>query len=137
MNLLLLLGDKLVFNTEWLQAGIERIQDLSEGNSLKWLKICYLKHISCDFHFYTGLKAALPSTWLEKIHAATKVHLIILESDKLLTLMFQNKQMDLLQIKSCQLYWADVLQIVERPTCYYKCESESMWVICYIWLGID
>ena len=38
--------------------------------------------------------------------------------------MFKNKQMDLRQVKCSQLYWADVLKIVERPTCYYKWESE-------------
>ena len=51
--------------------------------------------VTCDFLFYNGLKAALPSTWLEKIHAANSVHKKILESDKLLSLMFKHKQMDL------------------------------------------
>ena len=85
--------------------------------------------ISCDFFFYNGLKAALPSTWLEKIHAAHNVHQIILGSDKMLSLVFKNKQMDLRQVKCSQLYWADVLKIVKRPTCYYKWESESYYAI--------
>ena len=36
---------------------------------------------------------------------------------KLLSLMFKNKQMDLRQVMCRQLCWADVLKIVERPTC--------------------
>ena len=80
--------------------------------------------ISYDFLFYNGLKAALPSTWLEKNHAVNNVHQVILKSDKLLSLMFKNKQMDLRQVNCSQLYWADVLKIVERLTCYYKPESE-------------
>ena len=38
--------------------------------------------------------------------------------------MFKNKQMDLWQVKCSQLYSADVLNIVERPTCYYKWVNE-------------
>ena len=53
--------------------------------------------------FSNGLKAALPSTWLDKIHAANNVHQIILESDKQLSLMFKNKQLDLRQVKCSQL----------------------------------
>ena len=124
-NARILIGDKPVFNKAWFQAGIEHIQDLCEGNSLMTKDMLSQKYqITCDFFFYNGLKEALPSTWLEKIHAANNVHQIILESDKLLSLMFKNKQMDLQQVKCSQLYWADVLKIVERPTCYCKWESE-------------
>ena len=55
---------------------------------------------------------------------ANNVHQIALESDKPLSLMFKTKQLDLRQVKCNQLYWADVLEIVEGPTCYYKWESE-------------
>ena len=42
--------------------------------------------------------------------------------------MFKNKQMDLRQVKCSKLYCADVLKIVERPTCCYKGESEYYYV---------
>ena len=50
------------------------------------------------------------------------------QSDKLLSSMFKNKQMDLRQVKCSQLYWADALKIVERPTCYYKWKSEYYYM---------
>ena len=104
-NARILIGDKPVFNKAWFQAGVECIRDLCEGNSLLTKDMLSQKYqISCDFLFYNGLKAALPSTWLEKIHAANNVHQIILKSDKLLSLMFKNKQMDLRQVKCSQLY---------------------------------
>ena len=97
-NARILIGDKPVFNKAWFEAGLESIHDLCEGNSLMTKDMLSQKYqITCDFLFYNGLNAALPSTWLEKIHAANNVHQIILESDKLLSLMFKNKQMDLQQ----------------------------------------
>ena len=34
------------------------------------------------------------------------------------------------QVRCSQLHWADVLKIVERPTCYYKWESEYYCATC-------
>ena len=80
--------------------------------------------ISCDVLFYNGLKQQYRVPGWKKIPAANNVHKIVLETDKLLLLMFKNKEIDLRQVKCRQLHWADVLEIVERPTCYYKWESE-------------
>ena len=62
-NAQIVIGDKPVFNKASFQVGVECIQDLCEGNSLMTKDMLSQKYqILCDFFFYNGLKAALPST---------------------------------------------------------------------------
>ena len=68
----ILIGNKPTYNKTWYQAGINTIHDLCEGNSiLSKEKLEQKYHISCDFLYYNGLKAAIPNKWVDEIHKAS------------------------------------------------------------------
>ena len=41
--------------------------------------------------------------------------------------MIQNNRIDVRRVKCSQVYWSEINKIMERPTCYYKWESEYFY----------
>mgnify|MGYP000209167433 CR=1 FL=1 len=82
--------------------------------------------ISCDYMFYNGLRAAIPRSWLDKIQAAKneEIKCIVLDENLPLLVMLKNRLIDIKKATCSQLYSVEIEKIVQRPTCYFKWESE-------------
>jgi len=119
----ILIGNKPVFNKQWSMAGINFIQDLLHNKEFITKEQLETKYaIRCDFLFYIGLKAAIPKSWIEKIHQNNSAEHIHTEPCNL-TVQIENKCVDIRRVRCKQLYMAEIERLAERPTCYYKWES--------------
>ena len=124
----ILIGNKPTYNKEWDEAGIRCIQNLVEGNSLMSQETIKQKYkVTCDILFYNGLRTAIPRSWLAKINDEINLVGIVANSEQPLTVIIKNNRIDLRRVKCSQVYWSEINKIMERPTCYYKWESEYFY----------
>ena len=124
----ILIGNKPTYNKEWDEAGIRCIQNLVEGNSLMAQETITQKYkVTCDILFYNGLRTAIPRSWLAKINDEINLVGIVANSEQPLTVIIKNNRIDLRRVKCSQVYWSEINKIMERPTCYYKWESEYFY----------
>ena len=124
-NARILIGNKPAYNKTWCDAGIETIQDILDGNSILSKERLEEKYnISCDFLFYNGVRSAIPNKWLEKIHKTSSANIRVSEAKHPLSIMLRKKDIDIRLATCRQLYWVEIDKVTERPTCYYKWESE-------------
>ena len=124
-NEYILIGNKPTYNKTWYQAGINTIHDLCEVNSILSKELLEQKyHISCDFLYYNGLKAAIPNKWVDEIHKASISEITNFETLPPLSFMCKNKVMTIKEATCKQIYWSEIDKILERPTCYFKWEAD-------------
>ena len=120
----ILMGNKPIHNKEWVEAGISRIGDLLKGSSfmtLEHLQDSY--NVSCDQLFYNGLRSAIPQQWVDIIKAGDNLSSAPIEKHTL-TVKLNNKNVELMKATCRQFYWSEVTKLTQRPTCYYKWESQ-------------
>jgi len=119
----ILIDNKPVNNKIWRNAGIRNIKDLVKGNRLMTKQQLEEKYnIRCDFLFYNGLQAAIPRSWLEKIHECNNVESIPVVQENL-SVNINDKNVEIRKVTCKQLYWAEIERISQRPTSYYSWES--------------
>ena len=136
-NSTILIGNKPIYNKEWDEAGIRRIQNLVEGNSLMSQETIEQKYkVTCNILCYNGLRTAIPRCWLAKINDEIKLVEVDTHAEQPLTVIIKNNRIDVRRIKCSQLYWSEINKIMERPTCYYKWESEYFYA-SFDWDLID
>ena len=83
--------------------------------------------VTCDVLFYNGLRTAIPRSWLAKINDEINLVGIVANSEQPLTVIIKNNRIDLRRVTCSQVYWSEINKIMERPTCYYKWESEYFY----------
>ena len=82
-NFNILNGNKPIYNKERDEAGIRCIQNLVEGNSLMSQETIELKYkVTCNILFYTGLRTAIPRSWLAKINDEINLVGIVTNSEQ-------------------------------------------------------
>ena len=124
LNERILIGNRPIHNKTWIKAGIICIRDLFLDNSFmsqRQLEDTY--KVSCDFLFYNGLRSAIPHRWLDVIATTCNIGSADIGQQNL-KVKLQNKFVELKQATCSQFYWAEIEKISQRPTSYYKWESE-------------
>ena len=74
--------------------------------------------------FYNGLRSSIPRRWLHLLATTNNIDKFIVEKPQLLMVKLSNKYVELRKATCRQFYWAEIQIISERPTCYFKWESE-------------
>ena len=83
--------------------------------------------VKCNILFYNGLRTAIPRSWLAKITDEINSVGVDTHAEQPLTVIIKNNRIDVRRVKCSQLYWSEINKIMERPTCYYKWESEYFY----------
>ena len=79
--------------------------------------------VSCDQMFYNGLRSAIPWQWVDIIKSGDSLSSAPIDQHNLMVKL-NNKNVDLMKATCRYFYWLEVTKLTQRPTCYYKWESE-------------
>ena len=88
-------------------------------------------HIQCNWLDYNGIVTAIPKYWINEIRNTNNVELIDIKSD-ILSILIENKVIDIRQTTCKQTYMLAVKMKFDRPTSYYKWES-SYYYATFDW----
>ena len=95
-------------------------------NQLMAVKKLQIEHLTSlkwphDFLFYDGVRSAIPSKWLQKIHKVNSATLGLKKPNNLYSISnVKETSNDIRQATCSQLYWVEIDEVTERPTCYNK-----------------
>ena len=81
-------------------------------------------NMSCDFLYYNGLRLSIPQGLLEHIFNTENIGTTTVEQISSVKVKLGNKLVDIRKLTCSQIYWAGIKTISQRPTGYFKCESE-------------
>ena len=119
------MGNVPIHNKTWIKAGILTIKDCLNGNSfMSQAQLMRRYKVPCDFLFYNGLRSSIPRRWLDLLATTNNVDKFIVEKPQSLMVKLNNKYVELRKVTCRQFYWGEIKIISERPTCYFKWESE-------------
>ena len=119
----ILIGNKIVFNKLWKRQGIVFVKDILIGKKFMTKAQLETKYdIKCETLFYHGLKSAIPKKWID----INNFNTIAMENNENteLSIIIDKKKVKMKDINCKQLYWAEVHRKGQRPTSYFKWESE-------------
>ena len=129
-NAAILRDNKPIQNKQWEGKGIILIQDLFNDNMdfMSKLQIETVYNVKCNFIFLNGIKSAIPKKWLQIIKN-TDLHVMkTIKAEKqqktLISIKINKKYVNIDKVKCRHLYWSEIESIGQRPTSYYKWESE-------------
>ena len=127
LNERILVGNVPIHNKTWIKTGILTIKDCPNGNSfMSQAQLMEKYKVPCDFLFYNGLRSSIPRRWLDLLatRPTNNIDNFIVEKSQSLMVKLSNKYVELRKATCRQLDWAEIKIISERPTCYFKWESE-------------
>ncbi len=132
LNHRILIDNKPAFNKVWNNAGIRCVKDVILGNRLmtkQEIETNY--HIQCNWLEYNGIVTAIPKDWINEIKNTNNVDFIGIKND-VLSILIDEKVVDIRQTTCKQIYSHAVRMKADRPTCYYKWE-ESYYYATFDW----
>ena len=124
LNERILVGNRPVYNKAWIDAGILCIKDLLNGNCFMTQAQIEENYVSCDFLYYNGLRLSIPQGWLKHIFNTENIGTTTMEQIPSVKVKLGNKFVDIRKMTCSQIYWAEIKTISQRPTSYFKWESE-------------
>ena len=125
LNERILVGNRPVYKKSWIDAGILCIKDLLNGNCfMTQAQIEENYNVCCDFLYYNGLRLSIPQGWLEHIFNTENIGTTTVEQIPSVKVKLGNKFVDIRKMTCSQIYWAEIKTISQRPTSYFKWESE-------------
>ena len=125
LNERIIVGNVPIHNKTWIKAGILTIKDCLNGNSfMSQAQLMEKYKVPCDFLFYNGLRSSIPHRWLDLLATTNNIDKFIVEKPQSLMIKLSNKYVELRKATCRQFYWTKIQFISERPTCYFKWESE-------------
>ena len=129
-NVSIKIDHKPIQNRQWELKGIREIRDLLNINMdfMTKIQIETNYNVKCNFLYLNSLKAAIPKKWLEIIKST---ELFLFQSIKAenqeitnIKVRINNKSISLNNVKCNDLYWSEINNKGQRPTSYFKWESE-------------
>ena len=126
LNERILVGNVPIHNKTWIKAGILTIKDCLNGNSfMSQAQLMGKYKVPCDFLLYNGLRSSILRRWLDLLATTNDIDKFIVEKPQtLMVKLNNNKYVEFRKVTCRQFYWGEIKIISERPTCYFKWESE-------------
>ena len=141
-NVSIKIDHKPIQNRQWELKGIREIRDLLNINMdfMTKIQIETNYNVKCNFLYLNRLKAAIPKKWLEIIKS-TELFLfqsITAENQEItnIKVRINNKSISLNNVKCNDLYWSEIINKGQRPTSYFKWESEYYYAT-FDWTQIN
>ena len=81
-------------------------------------------NVPCDFLYNNGLWFPIPQGWLVHIFNTENIDTTTVEQIPSAKVKLGNKFVDIRKMTCSQIYWAEIKTISQRPTSYFRWESD-------------